>query len=85
MAKTPASAKAPATFAVLLRAADRPGLRACGEYLPDRPYDVAPLEAARLLRDKGFRLVNESDAPALAAAVDAINAPATPAADKVEG
>lgn len=50
--------------AVILRRASRPGIRACGEYQPDRPYQVSPDEARRLVAAKGFEYVTPGDAVA---------------------
>lgn len=49
-----APAAAPALRQVWLDPASRPGLQACGSYLPGRVYSVPADEAERLIRDKGF-------------------------------
>lgn len=63
------SPAAPVKVAVILRSATKPGIRACGDYLPDRPYQVAPVEAQRLVSVKGFEFVTPGDAEACAAAL----------------
>lgn len=61
-AKKDAPAAAPTKVAVILRSSTKPGIRACGEYLPDRPYQVEPAEAQRLVTVKGFEYVTPGDA-----------------------
>lgn len=58
-AAAPADAVAPAVRRVRLDLAARPGLQACGAYLPGRVYSVPADEAERLIRDKGFTEVQE--------------------------
>lgn len=60
---------APVKVAVILRSSTKPGIRACGDYLPDRAYQVAPAEAQRLVSVKGFEFVTPGDAEACAAAL----------------
>ena len=55
-------AVAPDKVAVILRSTTRPGIKSCGEYLPDRPYLVSPAEANRLITAKGFEPASAGDA-----------------------
>lgn len=81
-AKKDAPAAAPVKVAVILRSTTRPGIRACGDYLPDRPYQVEPAEAQRLVAAKGFEFVTPGDAAACKAALDAAQKAAEAAATK---
>lgn len=63
--------------AVTLRCADRPGIRACGNYAPDRVYQVPIAEAHRLVTGKGFSFVTQGDKFACEEAMKASAAAAT--------
>lgn len=64
-----ATAKQPAPdkVAVILRSSTRPGIRNCGDYLPDRTYTVPAAEAQRLVACKGFEYVTPGDKAAAVA------------------
>lgn len=47
--------------AVILRSSAKPGIRNCGDYLPDRTYSVDTAEAKRLVECKGFEYVTPGD------------------------
>ena len=53
-----ALAKLPTTFGVILPEGKRPGLRACGDLLVGRAYDVSAEDAARLVSLKGFEFTS---------------------------
>lgn len=48
----------PSRVAVIM---DRPGVRACGDYLAGEVYSVDPATAKRLIEVKGFRLALDSE------------------------
>lgn len=52
---------APATVKVILDPKDRPGVRACGPYLPGRVYEVPAELAKHLTTNKGFRQATEGE------------------------
>lgn len=62
-----AKQSAPDKVAVILRSSAKPGIRNCGDYLPDRTYTVPVAEATRLVACKGFEYVTPGDKAAAGA------------------
>lgn len=60
-----AAAEAPQPPAsIILPVGKRPGVVSCGPYVPGKVYEVAAVEAERLIAAKGFEIATPANTPA---------------------